>query len=291
MIKQLPRTALQYYIRYFPVSKGKYLLMNSLWKALSFGEYCVDTKLMQADVNISCDITKYIQRHIYFWGGYEQQNCDYWIKLSKKSNTIFDVGANIGLYSLLAAKSNPNASVHAFEPTPNIIDLLNRNIIINKINNITVNNTAIGNRSGMAILRDCRGENGCNEGMNYVEYKNNKSLQDDMSVEIVSIDEYCEKLEIGYIDIMKIDIEGGEYNALMGAKNMLKKKQIGCIMVEFIEWALQRSGYSTDELRQFLLNEKYRLFLIKDNKIKEILQGEVLDGVNVYAVSPDFNLF
>jgi len=263
--------------------------MNLLWKPLSFGEYQAETTLLQANVKVYCDLTKLIQRHIFFYGGYEQQYCDHWIRFARRSKVVFDIGANVGLYSLLAAKTNPKASIHAFEPTPTIVDIFKQNIQINDIRNIRVNEVAIGSQSGNAILRDCRGDKGINEGMNFIECKDSECLDTDIPVNIISVDDYCSKNKINNIDIMKIDIEGGEYNALAGAKIMLSTQSIGCIMIEFIEWAMQRSGYSNEDLREILLEANYKLYVLRSGGFFKVCSNEVLDGLNVFAFAKNFN--
>src|SRR5207253_9968675 len=81
----LTRSTLQYFVRHFPISKGKNRLVNALWKPLSFGDYHVLTTLRQAEIKMSCDLTQMLQRHLYFWGSYEDQYCDYWIKFARQS--------------------------------------------------------------------------------------------------------------------------------------------------------------------------------------------------------------
>ncbi len=66
------------------------------------------------------------------------------MKLAVRSQVIFDAGANIGLYALLAAKVNPRSSIHAFEPTPSIVARLDENIRLNNLHNIKVNAVAVG---------------------------------------------------------------------------------------------------------------------------------------------------
>ena len=65
--------------------------------------------------------------------------------MAKKSNIVFDVGANIGYYSLLAAISNKEAKVFAFEPVPRIYEYLNHNIELNRLSNVITSCSAVTN--------------------------------------------------------------------------------------------------------------------------------------------------
>lgn len=285
------RTALQYYVRHFPLRRGKERLVTALWKPLSFGQFRVRSILQQAEVKIDCDLTKVIQRHLFFWGSYEDEYCELWLKLAVRSHVIFDVGANIGLYSLLASKANPQSSIHAFEPTPLIIDRLDENIRLNNMRNIKVNRVAVGSKTTRGFVRDCRGSDGSNDGMNFLLGENFAPDHDDLCVDVTSLDDYCRRCDIDHIDLLKMDVEGGEYDALTGAQNLLKSQAIGCIFIEFIEWAAKRYGYSLRDVRGVLENTGYRLYRLSSAGFREARVDETLDGENIVACAPGFNVF
>lgn len=124
-MKRLAHDLLKCYVRYFPMSKGKHRMVSYLWKPLSFGDYKHIATLRQAKVKMNCDITQLVQRNLYFWGGCEEE---YWMRFARDCQVIFDVGANVGLYSLLASAVNPQSNIHAFEPTPEMADIFKDNI-------------------------------------------------------------------------------------------------------------------------------------------------------------------
>jgi hypothetical protein len=150
----LPRQMLQSYVRYFPWSSGKAQLIRLLWKPLSLGRHNGTTTLRGSNVRMSCDLTKLIQRQLYFWGTYEADCCNLWVKLAAKSKVIFDLGANVGLYSLLAAEANPRSSITAFEPTIEMVDLCLTNISLNSFKNIDLIQAAVGAETGSTLLRE-----------------------------------------------------------------------------------------------------------------------------------------
>lgn len=279
----LARTALQYYARYFPLSKGKNKLVGLLWKPLSFGQYNFTTNLQGSDVRISCDLTQFVQRQLYFWGAYEGQYCKHWIALAKRSSVIFDIGANVGLYSLLAAEANPSAYISAFEPTSELVEVLTGNVGLNGFQNIRINGAAVGARAGEAILRECRGSDGTNEGMNYILPNGGERQSSDQIVPIISLDAYCRANLIDRIDLMKMDIEGGEYEALLGAAGLLKSRSVGYLFIELTEWAAQRSGHSTAEITGLLYDFGYRIYRLQHSSLTEIKLADIKDGENVIA--------
>ena len=205
-MKEIVHRALRGYVRNFPVNKGKERVLSRLWQPLSFGKYVRETTLRQADVRVRCDISKLVQRHLYFYGAYEEESCGRWLRIAKQARTIFDVGANVGLYSLLAAAANPSAVIHAFEPTTEVFDRFVENLRLNDFSNIVANRVAVGQTSGKSFLHLCTGSDGSNEGMNYVSDATVSSS--DTAVEVVSLDDYCHAQGIDSIDLLKLDIEG-----------------------------------------------------------------------------------
>jgi FkbM family methyltransferase len=280
------RRLLQYYVRNFPIDRGKGRAISFLWKTLSKNlPGPLEAQLTQADVKVICHLNQMLQRQLYFWGSYEKDCCAQWIRLAQSAETIFDIGANVGLYSLLAARSNPSAQIHAFEPTAAANELLRTNIALNGFRNITVNNCGIGRDSGEGLLRECRGLDNTNEGMNYIARDESHSQPTDRAVAIVSLDDYCRANGIDRIDLMKMDIEGGEYDALRGARDLLEGKSIGCLFVEFMGWAAERSNHSTADLKELLLEAGYVLYRLGKKGLLPIEREFIPESENVIAFS------
>lgn len=280
------RRLLQYYVRNFPLDRGKGRAISFLWKSLSNDlTGPLEAHLTQADVRVICHLNQMLQRQLYFWGSYEKNYCAQWIRLAQSAKTIFDIGANVGLYSLLAARTNPSAQIHAFEPTAAVNEILRTNIALNGFNNITVNNCGIGSDSGEGLLRECRGMDYTNEGMNYIAKDNLHSQPTDRAVILVSLDDYCRSNGIDRIDLLKMDIEGGEYDALCGAKNLLEGKSVGCLFVEFMGWAAKRSNHSTADLKDLLLEAGYFLYRLGKNGLLPIEREDIPESENVIAFS------
>ncbi len=279
---------LKYYARCFPLEKGKQRVISLLWRPLSFGRYKHTVNLHKSGISLRCDITQMLQRHLYFWGGYEPEYCRHWTRLAKGSQVIFDVGANLGLYSLLAAESNPAAQIHAFEPTPEIAARLQTNLEFNGIDCVKVNMAGVGSHSGEAILRECRGTYNTNDGMNFVIDSLIPIQESDRLVPLVTLDDYCEENGLDRIDLIKIDIEGGEYAALLGARHLLQTQRIGCLFIEMAEWAAERSRHSTAEIMELLAGNGYDLHRASSRGLAPIRSEPLRDGENAIAFASNF---
>ena len=100
-------------------------------------------------LKIKTNQTNYLTYLIFWQGGYHQfEYTDIFIRLIKKVNTFYDIGANIGYYSLLAAMENEKIRVVGFEPATGPLFYFKENVRINSFNNIKVESIALSHKEG-----------------------------------------------------------------------------------------------------------------------------------------------
>lgn len=183
-----------------------------------------------------------------FWGGldgYEPETFLLWTHLSRGARVVLDIGANTGVFSLLAAAHAPGAYVHAFEPVPRIADLLRGNVALNSALRISVHQVAIGESSGTADLFDPGGDNCYSASLSSSFLPGRKTVQ---SVRVATVDEFVNDAEVRDIDLMKIDVEGYEAEALAGAMGTISKYR-PAIIIEILPSASERLLGTLEELR------------------------------------------
>ncbi len=154
--------------------------------------------------------------HGCWLGSYEFEKQQLFVKVLESleaNSTIFDVGANVGFYSMLSATVLPSSNVYAFEPLPRNIDFLRRHIALNKFENIKLIPSAVGSVKGTALFDDST-----NPSMGAL------SPDGKTQVEVVCVDDLLSSGFIRVPDLIKMDIEGGEIEALKGMQNMLKNQ-------------------------------------------------------------------
>jgi len=128
-----------------------------------------------------------------------------------------DIGANIGSTSLVWAKTVHEGKIFAIEPHPETYNLLERNIEINKAKQkILLRQLAVGANDGDMVLFVS------GEGTMAMQPANYRWKGKEISVPSMSLDSFIQKENISTIDLLKIDIEGGEAEALEGATKTLK---------------------------------------------------------------------
>ncbi len=283
MIQDLAHSALKSYIRYFPVAKGKVRLLTRVWRYATPKPYVRVANLNGTSVKMTCDLSKFVQRHIYFFGSFEAQDCAHWMQMAQHATTIFDVGANAGLYSLLAAYANPEAKIYAFEPTTPMWQDLLSNLHLNDATNVLPQQLAVGSEDTMGYVHISQGNSGDNEGTNYVT--TSSATPNEEMVKLVSLDSFCHQAGVNTIDLLKMDIEGGEYNALQGAQDLLSRHAIRCIFIELVESVAQRQGYATADVKRLLVKNGYTIYRVGGGK-RPLTVEETHKGENVIALAP-----
>jgi FkbM family methyltransferase len=158
--------------------------------------------------------------------------------------TIVDIGANIGFFALYAAKCWPGADVMAYEPAPDNQGWLKNNIERSGATRVKVCPYAVADTTGRKTLH-LKQESGWH------------SFWDDGSqrtadVETLTLDAICESAA-GRIDLLKMDCEGGEYQALRD-KEALLASSVRYIAMEYHE----RKGEGVDELLEILTRAGFR---------------------------------
>jgi FkbM family methyltransferase len=151
----------------------------------------------------------------------------------KSANIIFDIGANSGQISLQYNSLFPSAIIHAFEPFPDMYKTLCENT--GQLHNISAHQVAVGEKKGKSIffVNHNVDTNSLLEPQK-IGLSSDKQVvnKDKIEVDVISIDEFCEANSVNQIDILKLDIQGGELAALEGAKKMLGAKNIKLIYTE-----------------------------------------------------------
>ncbi len=164
-------------------------------------------------------IDDWIQQNIYFLGEYEKAELKILDKYLTNNSVFIDIGANFGLYSIYASRFiGINGQIISFEPFENNFNSLITNIKINNLSNIKAEKIAIGETNGTTELYYDEQEK--NLGMVSVKFLKNSIHE---KVKKVSLDSYFKNNPVNKIDLIKIDIEGYEYNALLGMRDLLKK--------------------------------------------------------------------
>ena len=159
-----------------------------------------------------------------FWkgiyGGWEKVSLQLWAELCKRSDTIFDIGANTGIYALLARTINPKASIYAIEPVDRVFKRLEYNKQINTYD-IKCIKKAFSNFDGKATIFDKKTDHTYSVTVNK-DTSNDPENSIPVEIETIRLDSIIKTNNISNIDLLKIDVETHEVEVLEGFKEHIK---------------------------------------------------------------------
>jgi len=181
-------------------------------------------------------------------------------KLLRPGMVVFDLGANLGQYTLLAAKCvGKQGQVHSFEPSHRMFRELEFNIKLNGFSDICIlNSLAVCDTCGTAKLSRYE------EGAEVYASLGSQERQEATvigyeEVKTVRLDDYIEEQRVDRVDFIKMDIEGAELLALRGAEKLLRRNDSPAILLEMADVNTDGFGYKAVETWDYLESLGYRL--------------------------------
>ncbi|MFM8394722.1 MAG: FkbM family methyltransferase [Acidobacteriota bacterium] len=203
---------------------------------------------------------------------FERRDLELVGRLLRPGMKVVDIGANIGLYSILAGKRvAPDGQVWAFEPSAETTQRLHRNLQLNEVTTVKTVRTALSdlsekNGGRLELARD-RGRGDGERfllagGARDLYNRERPAVEDVESVPVTTLDDYFFAGEIDppRIDFLKIDIEGGEMLVFNGARRLLTANREIVIMFESTPESSRRYGYRQEDLFALLRDLGFHLF-------------------------------
>lgn len=169
----------------------------------------------------------YVGRAIYYFGDLDPHVSWVFRALLRPGDTVLDIGANLGLTTLQASHLvGPMGHVHAFEPQPAMVRLMERSIAKNSVQNVTIHSVALGAESGRATLTIPEH----NAGAASLKSLARTGVQVPVTVESASA--YFQRLELESVRLAKIDVEGSEADVLEGIGSAFASSPPDALLVE-----------------------------------------------------------
>lgn len=221
---------------------------------------------------------------LYVAGTFEPNEFACLDRLLRPGMTFLDVGANVGLFSLFAARRvTARGRVVAFEPSSRERAVLQRNIARNRLGNVSVVPMALGAEAGTALLQVAPGLHAGHNTLGGFAYEGVVAERTE-EVQIETLDALADRLALDRIDVVKIDVEGAEVKMLQGARTTLMISR-PTMLIEANEQALCKQGTSTGELVDLLLSMDYAIEIFDEatGLTRRRREGEPLSA-NILAV-------
>lgn len=227
----------------------------------------IDTTI-EGDIKIRTSLSDHIEAQLY-WQGFQEAD-EGVLRLIKRylppDGIFIDIGANIGSFTLVAARIATRGEVHAFEPSDHHFSRLSRNVALNHFENVALNKKGLDDKTGYAtlFLPKLNGEMNNSGAASLYTSADASSTQVTEEVELILLDDYVRTNGIDRIDLIKIDIEGAEFNALKGSIETLQRFR-PIVLMELDRDNLERAGCEPDAILGFWHDLNYRVSRIMNN--------------------------
>jgi FkbM family methyltransferase len=198
-------------------------------------------------------------------------------RLVQPGDTVLDIGANIGYYTLILARCvGPGGRVFAFEPDPENFALLKRNVECNGYHNVTLVNAALSNQAGTVKLHLCDENRG--------DHRIYSSGDGRPAIEVLALttDDYCG----GFADrirLIKMDVQGAEGRVLLGMEKVLARGLQCQVIFEFWPLGLHRAGNDPEMILRSMARQGFELQILDEERkeLRRIEPGLVLEQFTV----------
>ncbi len=177
----------------------------------------------------------YMIENELFWrgiGGWEKISLELWSRLSQQAQVIFDIGANTGIYSLVAKTMNPAATVVAAEPVARVHAKLVKNIELNDMDILALR-TAISDHTGVAILYDMIDSEHVLSVSLDPEWNKTSTALHPVEVPTMTVMDLLDQAGSRTVDLLKIDVETHEPAVLRGFQELLRRDR-PTMMIELL---------------------------------------------------------
>jgi FkbM family methyltransferase len=202
-----------------------------------------------------------VEKSIFQTGTYERGTLAVMLAVLKEGDHFVDIGANVGLMTLVAAKKvGATGRVDSFEPLSEIRSLLSNSIIINNIHNTHIHSVALGSsRSKMDIYRHPE----VNRGSASIALSNASEMKSEIDVD--TLDYILSQVSAQAVSMIKIDVEGWELEVLKGGAETLNNSPQPIVCIEFSQTHPLHGG-THQEMFQLMQSAGYSGYVLEKSK-------------------------
>ena len=245
------------------------------WWNTQQGQKDYFTFSLQKNIKINLYFSSVLCRLIYS-DNYEWRERQFLNGYLKPGDVFIDIGANIGLYTLIASlRVGENGTIYSFEPCLETFQRLVSNVELNRMNNVKCSQMALSDRPGQIQMN--LSLDGYDAWSSIVQPTAGRSFATE-TVRTVTWDDFSREHNLmGRVNLMKIDVEGWESHVLSGGIETFKRQDAPVLQVEFTDQASQSAGTSCQALYRQLEELGYQMFVYNE-KLNRIIPDPVRDS-------------
>jgi FkbM family methyltransferase len=218
-----------------------------------------------AGIKLVCDKDdkRIIPIEILNFDFYEKENIEMVLDLIQDGMNVFDIGANIGWYSLNVAKARKDVKLFAFEPIPKTFQYLQKNLALNNARNVQAFNFGFSNEEkDITFFYTPEGS-----GNTSLVNLSGSPAVEKISSKVKKMDQFTAAHQIR-VDFIKCDVEGAELFVYLGGIDTLKRDK-PIIFTEMLRKWSAKFNYHPNEIIELLKKHDYHCFVVKGRSLTE----------------------
>jgi FkbM family methyltransferase len=197
---------------------------------------------VRGGARVSAPLGDYVGRAVYYVGDLDRKITWLCSRLVRRGDTVIDVGANLGLVTMvLSSMVGPTGIVHAFEPIPQMQELIDRSLARNQTTNVRLHRCALGSAPDLLTLSVPKGHAG---SASFVAERQHAD-SDRVEVPVRTLSEVLAEEAVGHVRLVKIDVEGFEPEVLAGAETHFAQYPPDAILFELNDLAADVASHPT----------------------------------------------
>lgn len=230
--------------------------------------------------------------YVYTLQSFETGTTNLLKDILRPDDIVFDIGANLGWYTILCSKIVPRGECHAFEPVPWIFDKLNSNCFMNNATeNTFLNQVAVGSTGRIVRLHTFPGEPHTHSSVSPLAHGRRDFFVSE--AQMITLNEYIKGKGIRVVNFIKCDVEGAEFEVLKGASDLFALEVPPMWLLEANEGTSKAFDYRPSDLFAFLKDfHDYRFYRVEGAWGNFMSMETIYDyqpGDNVLCIVPRFH--
>ena len=225
---------------------------------------CVDLPSLYGKNRIQIDSDSYLERFYFFFGGNEPEVAHLIPRWLPPDGVAIDVGANIGLFTLVMAHTvkSGKGRVIAAEPDIQVFERLQQHLMMNGVDSVLLIKAALGSEAGRLILHTYRTDTPNGGGATLAPVQAGDARTIAIEIPVHTLDDITREQRLKRLDLIKIDTEGWDFNVLRGGIEAIRRFQ-PAIIFEYTRGGWSAAHASPEEAKRWLVDLGYDLYLIR----------------------------
>jgi FkbM family methyltransferase len=260
---------------------------RDIWKIhqrlFEYSQFAADTNVAAIEINREGVVFRLSEPQLRLWctpqdarhvaiaslnfRKYESQEIRAVLRLAKACSVFFDIGANVGFYSIALSQRFPDSQIIAFEPIEATYKELQRNLVLNGIANVTALNIGLSDCArNIPFYFDPTVSGAASAAPLGPEFADTSTL----TCAVETLDSFVDRTGI-LPDFIKCDVEGGELPVFLGASKMFERSKPIVFTEMLRKWA-KRFGYHPNDIIALFRNIGYKCFVLSNGLLQPFLE-------------------